>query len=124
MFKLVSKQGDRRSGRLYTRNGTVNTPFFLPIATKGAVKNLVPEELRGVGAEIILGNTYHLWLRPGHKLVERAGGLRRFMNWNGPILTDSGGYQVFSLGNKKELTLSNPRQKVGAPPCRNSTGLN
>jgi len=69
---------------------------------RGAVKNLCSEELRDLGAEIILGNTYHLWLRPGHKLIEKAGGLHRFMNWDGPILTDSGGYQVFSLtGNKR-----------------------
>ena len=82
-------------------HGTVNTPFFLPIATKGAVKNLTPEELREVGAEIVLGNTYHLWLRPGHDLVKKSGGLHRFMNWDGPILTDSGGYQVFSLAGNR-----------------------
>jgi queuine tRNA-ribosyltransferase len=80
----------------------INTPFFLPIATKGAVKNLAPEELRELGAEIVLGNTYHLWLRPGERLVKRAGGLHRFMNWDGPILTDSGGYQVFSLAGKRK----------------------
>jgi queuine tRNA-ribosyltransferase len=84
-------------------HGAVNTPFFLPIATKGAVKNLTPEELRDLGAEIVLGNTYHLWLRPGEKLIKKAGGLQSFMNWNGPILTDSGGYQVFSLAGKRKL---------------------
>lgn len=83
-------------------HGEVNTPFFMPIATKGAVKNLTPEEVKNLGAEIILGNTYHLWLRPGDKLVAKSGGLHKFMNWNGPILTDSGGFQVFSLGAKAE----------------------
>ncbi len=102
MFKLHKKIKNRRIGKLYTRHGPVNTPFFLPIATKGAVKNLTAEELRELGAEIILGNTYHLWLRPGHKLIKKAGGLQKFMNWNGPILTDSGGYQVFSLAGRRD----------------------
>jgi queuine tRNA-ribosyltransferase len=102
MFKLIGKKSKKRVGKLSTMHGLVNTPFFLPIATKGAVKNLNSEELRSLGAEIILGNTYHLWLRPGHKLVEKAGGLQKFMNWNGPILTDSGGFQVFSLAGKKD----------------------
>jgi queuine tRNA-ribosyltransferase len=113
MFRIIKKSGFRRKGKLKTAHGTVNTPFFLPIATKGAVKNICPEELRDLGAEIILGNTYHLWLRPGHELVKKAGGLQKFMNWNGPILTDSGGYQVFSLagnkinrGNKGKVKLS------------------
>lgn len=81
-----------------TKNGEINTPFFMPIATKGAVKNLMPSELRELGAEIVLGNTYHLWLRPGDELIARAGDLHQFMNWSGPILTDSGGFQIFSLG--------------------------
>jgi queuine tRNA-ribosyltransferase len=102
MFKLSRKEKNKRVGKLQTAHGTVNTPFFLPIATKGAVKNLVPEELRELGAEIVLGNTYHLWLRPGEKLVEKSGGLQKFMNWNGPILTDSGGYQVFSLAGRRD----------------------
>lgn len=85
-----------------TRNGEINTPFFMPIATKGAVKNIYPEELRLLGAEIVLGNTYHLWLRPGDDLIKKAGGLHKFMNWDGPILTDSGGFQVFSLGIRAE----------------------
>jgi queuine tRNA-ribosyltransferase len=110
MLKLDSKKNKIRIGKLHTKNGVINTPFFLPIATKGAVKNLSPEELREAGAEIILGNTYHLWLRPGHQLVKKAGGLQKFMNWNGPILTDSGGYQVFSLagrrGDKSSVKLS------------------
>jgi queuine tRNA-ribosyltransferase len=102
MLKIIKTTKSKRMGRLSTRHGVVSTPFFLPIATKGAVKNLTPEELHDLGAEIILGNTYHLWLRPGHKLIERSGGLQKFMNWNGPILTDSGGYQVFSLASRRD----------------------
>lgn len=101
MFKLIKKNKSRRAGKLSTMHGVINTPFFLPIATKGAVKQLSPEELRELGAEAILGNTYHLWLRPGEKLVKKAGGLQKFMNWNGPMLTDSGGYQVFSLAGRR-----------------------
>jgi queuine tRNA-ribosyltransferase len=93
--KLVGK---RRVGELVTKSGSIQTPFFMPIATKGAVKHLLPEEARSVGAEIVLGNTYHLLLRPGSDLIAQAGDLHRFMNWPGPILTDSGGFQVFSLG--------------------------
>jgi queuine tRNA-ribosyltransferase len=103
MFKLRKKEKKKRIGKLFTPHGAINTPFFLPIATKGAVKNLSPEELKGLGAEIVLGNTYHLWLRPGHQLIKKSGDLHRFMNWDGPILTDSGGYQVFSLGGKCEI---------------------
>ncbi|MFA9262173.1 MAG: tRNA guanosine(34) transglycosylase Tgt [Undibacterium sp.] len=80
------------------RNGTVPTPVFMSIATRGAVKHLTAEDLKMLGAEIVLGNTYHLWLRPGDDLIARAGNLHRFMRWDGPILTDSGGFQVFSLG--------------------------
>lgn len=90
----------RRAAELVTRRGVVATPLFMPIATKGAVKSLTPEELKGLGADLILGNTYHLWLRPGLEIIRRVGGLHKFMNWPGPILTDSGGYQVFSLGGK------------------------
>ena len=98
MLKIAKKKNKKRSGLLHTRNGVIHTPFFMPIATKGAVKNMEPEDLRSVGAEIVLGNTYHLWLRPGDDLIARAGDLHKFMNWDGPILTDSGGFQVFSLG--------------------------
>lgn len=97
-FELISKDKKRRIGKLQTKSGVINTPFFMPIATKGAVKNISPEDLEKMGAEIVLGNTYHLWLRPGDELIARAGGLHQFMHWGGPILTDSGGYQVFSLG--------------------------
>jgi queuine tRNA-ribosyltransferase len=102
MLEIHKKNGKRRSGLLQTRNGVIHTPFFMPIATKGAVKNMQPEDLRNIGAEIVLGNTYHLWLRPGDGLISRAGDLHRFMNWDGPILTDSGGFQVFSLGARAE----------------------
>lgn len=102
MFKIISQVKNRRIGKLSVKSGVINTPFFMPIATKGAVKNLTAEELKSIGAEIVLGNTYHLWLRPGDGLIKRAGGLHKFMNWNDPILTDSGGFQVFSLGAKAE----------------------
>ena len=87
-----------RTGVLETPHGNVQTPIFMPLATAGAVKTLSTDEVRSVGAEIILGNTYHLHLRPGEKLIEAEGGLQKWMNWEGPILTDSGGYQAFSLG--------------------------
>jgi queuine tRNA-ribosyltransferase len=98
MFEIVSQKDKKRIGKLATRHGEINTPFFMPIATKAAVKNLVPAEVCALGAEILLSNTYHLWLRPGDELIKKAGGLHKFMDWNGPILTDSGGFQVFSLG--------------------------
>lgn len=98
MFEILEKKGNSRRGKLMTRAGVVETPVFMPIATKASVKHIPPEELRELGAQIVLGNTYHLWLRPGSDLIERAGGLHQFMHWDGPILTDSGGFQVFSLG--------------------------
>ena len=98
MLEISNRNGQRRSVRLHTKSGVINTPFFMPIATKGAVKNVMPHELREIGAEIVLGNTYHLWRRPGDGLIKKAGGLHKFMDWNGPILTDSGGFQIFSLG--------------------------
>jgi len=102
MLEIISQKEKQRVGRLATKSGVINTPFFMPIATRGAVKNLTSEELKKIGAEITLGNTYHLWLRPGDELIARAGDLHRFMNWDGPILTDSGGFQVFSLGDRAE----------------------
>jgi queuine tRNA-ribosyltransferase len=98
MLEITKKENKRRLGKLMTKSGAINTPFFMPIATKGAVKNVMPYELREIGAEIVLGNTYHLWRRPGDELIKNAGCLHRFMDWKGPILTDSGGFQVFSLG--------------------------
>lgn len=100
MFTLQRKNRDKRVGIIKTKHGVISTPFFMPIATKGAVKNITSKELKDLGAQILLGNTYHLWLRPGDELIARAGGLRQFINWNDPILTDSGGFQVFSLGER------------------------
>ncbi len=89
---------ESRIGKIETKKGVVDTPFFMPIATKGSIKHISPEEIEKIGFQLVLGNTYHLWLRPGDELINRAGGLHEFMNWSGSILTDSGGFQVFSLG--------------------------
>src|SRR6059036_1808673 len=93
-----------RRGRLTTPHGSIETPFFLPVGTQSAVKSLRNEALEELGAEIILANTYHLYLRPGHELVRRLGGLHKFMSWPRAILTDSGGYQVFSLSELRKIT--------------------
>jgi queuine tRNA-ribosyltransferase len=93
-----------RLGIIDTPHGRVSTPAFMPVGTQGAVKALTPEQVRALGAEIILGNTYHLMLRPGQNLIATLGGLHRFMNWPGPILTDSGGFQIYSLGNLRTMT--------------------
>lgn len=92
-----------RAGTLELFNGVVQTPVFMPVGTNGAVKTLLPQEVRGLGAEIILGNTYHLYLRPGHQAIADFGGIRKWNKWDGPVLTDSGGFQVFSLGGKYRL---------------------
>lgn len=98
-FNITARdaQSRARAGRITTPHGPVETPVFMPVGTRGTVKSLTTEELQGHGAQIILGNTYHLYLQPGHELIARMGGLHRFMRWDGPILTDSGGFQVFSL---------------------------
>jgi queuine tRNA-ribosyltransferase len=96
-FTLTATDGDARAGVLHTAHGDVPTPAFMPVGTKGTVKAVAPDELRAIGAPIILGNTYHLHFRPGDELIADLGGLHRFMAWDGPILTDSGGFQVFSL---------------------------
>ena len=96
-FTVQARDGQARAGLLLTPRGPVETPCFMPVGTKGTVKAMSPDRLRAVGAQIILGNTYHLALRPGSDVVRALGGLHRFMHWDGPILTDSGGYQVFSL---------------------------
>jgi queuine tRNA-ribosyltransferase len=96
-FNVSSKKGLARAGELTTAHGVIKTPVFMPIATSGAIKTMTAEETKALGAQIILGNTYHLLLRPGEADMKTFGGLHKFMNWNGPILTDSGGYQVFSL---------------------------
>ncbi len=104
-FKLLKKDAScgARLGRIHTTHGEVNTPVFMPVATQGTVKSLIPETVRDLGAEMILANTYHLYLRPGHEIIKKAGGLHKFMNWSAPILTDSGGYQVYSLGAFREI---------------------
>lgn len=93
-----------RLGKLHTNRGVINTPIFMPVGTQATVKTMTPEELKDINAEIILSNTYHLFLRPGHELIKKAGGLHEFMNWDRPILTDSGGFQVFSLGKLRKLS--------------------
>jgi queuine tRNA-ribosyltransferase len=103
-FRVLHTDGPARRGEMTTAHGTVQTPAFMPVGTRGAVKGVTPRDLREAGAEIILGNTYHLWLRPGDGLIARLGGLHRFMGWDGPILTDSGGFQAFSLGAKRVIT--------------------
>ncbi|MGH8599314.1 MAG: tRNA guanosine(34) transglycosylase Tgt, partial [Burkholderiales bacterium] len=100
-------------------HGTVDTPAFMPVGTYGAVKTMSPDELRALGAQIVLGNTFHLWLRPGLDVIATHGGLHRFMGWDGPILTDSGGYQVFSLGELRKITEEGVRFRspVNGDPC-------
>jgi queuine tRNA-ribosyltransferase len=103
-FELLARDGDARRGRLLTRRGPIETPAFMPVGTRGTVKSLTPEDLSEVGAQIVLANTFHLLLRPGPGLVRELGGLHRFMGWDGPILTDSGGFQVFSLARLRKIT--------------------
>jgi len=103
-FELLGSEGAARRGRLTFRRGSVDTPAFMPVGTYGTVKAMTPEEVAGTGAEIILGNTFHLMLRPGPEVVRAHGGLHEFMNWSGPILTDSGGYQVFSLAALRKVS--------------------
>ncbi len=105
-FELIKecKQSGARLGKLHTPHGVIETPIFMPVGTQATVKAMTPEELKDIEAQIILSNTYHLYLRPGHELVEKAGGLHKFMNWDRPILTDSGGFQVFSLGDLRKIT--------------------
>ena len=105
-YELIARQPGScaRRGRIHTRRGIVDTPAFMPVGTQGTVKAILPEALKDMGAQILLGNTYHLFLRPGHELIQTLGGLHRFMNWDGPILTDSGGFQVFSLSGLRKIT--------------------
>ena len=103
-FSLLATAGSARRGRIDTTHGPIETPAFMPVGTAATVKAMRPEDVRGTGAEIILGNTYHLMLRPTAELIARHGGLHRFMNWPGPILTDSGGFQVMSLTQLRKLT--------------------
>lgn len=112
-FKIEAKSrnGKGRIGQFKTPHGIIETPCFMPVGTKATVKTMKPEELKEAGAQIILANTYHLYLRPGHDLIKKMGGLHKFMNWNGPILTDSGGFQVFSLGATFKKRRSVPKSK-------------
>ncbi|RNF86291.1 tRNA guanosine(34) transglycosylase Tgt [Montanilutibacter psychrotolerans] len=103
-FALLGNDGAARRGRLTFPRGTVETPAFMPVGTYGSVKGVMPEQVRELGAEIILGNTFHLYLRPGLEVIAAHGGLHGFGRWNGPILTDSGGFQVFSLAHKRKIT--------------------
>lgn len=103
-YELIKNDGKARLGKLKTNYGTFDTPMFMPVGTLANVKTLTPEELYSMNSAIILSNTYHLWLRPGEDIVDKAGGLHKFMNYNGPILTDSGGFQVFSLAKKKDIS--------------------
>ncbi|MBV8783657.1 MAG: tRNA guanosine(34) transglycosylase Tgt [Gammaproteobacteria bacterium] len=103
MFRIEAQDGAARTGRLETTHGVLETPAFMPVGTYGTVKAMTPEELRALGAQIILGNTFHLLLRPGTEIIAAHGGLHGFMHWDGPILTDSGGYQVFSLQGLRRI---------------------
>jgi len=103
-FNLLASDGAARRGRLHTAHGTAETPAFMPVGTVGTVKGMLPDHVAGTGAEIVLGNTYHLMLRPGSPRVKALGGLHKFMGWPGPILTDSGGFQVMSLGDLRDMT--------------------
>src|SRR3970040_2312383 len=103
-FEILATDGGARRGRMTFPRGTVETPAFMPVGTYGTVKAMTPEELRALGAEIILGNTFHLMLRPGVEVIRAHGGLHRFMHWPRPVLTDSGGYQVFSLAESRKIT--------------------
>lgn len=104
-YELIKtcKQSGARLGVLHTPHGDIETPIFMPVGTQATVKSLTPEELKEIGSQIILSNTYHLYMRPGHDLIKEAGGLHKFMNWDKPILTDSGGFQVFSLGPLRKI---------------------
>ena len=103
-FTLKKTSGKARRGEMKLNHGVVQTPIFMPVGTYGTVKGMAPNELNEIGSQIILGNTFHLWLRPGLDVVEKHGGLHRFMGWDKPILTDSGGFQVFSLGGLRKIT--------------------
>ncbi len=106
-YELIKNNKDNKNirlGKLHTNHGTFDTPMFMPVGTLANVKTLMPEELKACGSAVVLSNTYHLWLRPGEDIVNKAGGLNKFMNYDGPTLTDSGGFQVFSLAKPKDIT--------------------
>ncbi len=105
-FRLqkIDRSGGARAGLLMTDHGVVETPIFMPVGTQGSVKAVSPAELQEIGAQIILSNTYHLYLRPGHEIVRKAGGIQNFSSWHRPVLTDSGGFQIFSLNDLNKVT--------------------
>ena len=105
-FQLIETDSETqaRAGRIHTAHGSINTPAFMPVGTQATVKTLTPRDLDEIGAEIILANAYHLYIRPGIDIIRQAGGIHSFMGWSKPILTDSGGYQVFSLARLREIT--------------------
>ena len=114
-YELLASDGAARRGRLHSAHGTVETPVFMPVGTAATVKTLDPRDLVAAGARIVLANTYHLFLRPGHELIERLGGLHRFMSWEGLTLTDSGGFQVFSLGSRGAAPSTGGQGEPAAP---------
>ena len=118
-FSVTATDGAARRGKLTLPHGVVDTPAFMPVGTYGTVKAMSPQELRALGAQIVLGNTFHLWLRPGLDVIGAHGGLHRFMGWDGPLLTDSGGYQVYSLGELRKITEEGVRfqSPVNGAPC-------
>ncbi len=103
-FEILNKEGFARAGFITTDRGLIHTPFFMPVGTNGTVKAMSPEEISDMGYEIILSNTYHLYLRPGHETIKKLGGLHKFINWQRPILTDSGGFQIHSLASLRKIT--------------------
>ncbi len=118
-FRLIKNDGAARLGEFVTPHGRVSTPAFMPVGTQATVKGLTPEMVRATGAEIVLGNTYHLMLRPGAERVAALGGLHKFMNWPRPILTDSGGFQVMSLSGlrKRGGDRASPSARILTAPC-------
>jgi len=116
-FKIEKKlpSGLGRAGKISTPHGEIETPSFVVVGTKGSVKSLTPEQTEELGAQVVLANTYHLYLQPGQETLEKAGGLGKFMNWNGPTMTDSGGFQAFSLGVAFGLRLSKIKGVSGRP---------
>ena len=104
LHKTAAGESRARRGTVKLAHGEIRTPAFMPVGTYGTVKGMLPRDIEDIGADIILGNTFHLWLRPGTEVIDKFGGLHQFMNWNKPILTDSGGFQVFSLGAMRKIT--------------------
>ena len=119
-FSILARDGAARTGLLETAHGIVRTPAFMPVGTAGTVKGMMPEAVAAAGADMILGNTYHLMLRPGEETVGKLGGLHRFMNWTGPILTDSGGYQAMSPGDGPSGRTASSSVPISTAPATNS----